>query len=128
MQAFLYLRINKSSFFLVLITLLLFACTQHKTFDKRGWQERGDLGLYPNRSAMLKALTSHYRLKGLSYKQLVDSLGESEGFSDTKANTAYYNIVTDYGKDIDPVYVKNLIITLDADSVVSSVGIEEIKH
>ena len=117
-----------SSLFLGLIIVLLTACTQQKTFDKRGWQERADLGLYPKTNNMLKDLTTRHKLKGLSYSQLVDSIGPPEGFSETKPNTAYYNIVTDYGRDIDPVYIKNLIITLNADSVVSSFGIEEIKH
>ena len=120
---------NKSSFFFLLVVILLLsACTQQKPFDKRKWQERGDLGLYPNRNSMLKDLTTHHRLKGISYKQLIDLLGEPEGFSETKPITAYYNIVTDYGMNIDPVYLKNLIINLNADSVVSSYGIEEIKH
>lgn len=121
---------NKILFFFLLVTemQLLNACTQHKTFDKTGWQQRGDLDTHPNRNAMLKDLTTHHTLKGLSYRHLVDLLGEPEGFSDVKKNTAYYNIVTDYAKDIDPVYIKNLIINLNADSIVTGFGIEQIKH
>jgi hypothetical protein len=52
----------------------------------------GDLGIYPNRDAMLKDLTTHHKLKGLSYKQLVETIGEPEGFTNTKANAVYYNI------------------------------------
>lgn len=97
-------------------------------FDKMAWNEKGDLGTYPNRKKMLKDLLNNYQLKGLTYKQLIDLLGEPETYSDEEPNTATYNIVTDYGGDIDPVYIKNLEVKFGADSIMRNVTINEIKH
>jgi hypothetical protein len=77
---------------------------------------------------MLNDLMNHHQLKGLSYKQFIELLGEPETYSDEQLNTATYNIVTDYGRDIDLVYIKNLEVKFSADSVVTDVKINEIKH
>ena len=69
-----------------------------------------------------------HQLKGLTYKQLVELLGEPEEYSDTEPNTAYYNVDTDYRHDIDPVYIKNPKVKLNGDSIVTDVNIDEIKH
>ena len=74
---------------------------------------------------MLNDLMNHHRLKGLTYKQLIDLLGEPEKYSDEAANTATYNILTDYGKDIDPVYIKNLEVKFSSDSIVTDGNINE---
>ena len=71
---------------------------------------------------------NNHRLKGLTYKQLIDLLGEPEKYKDEEPNTATYNIVTDYGGDIDPVYVKNLEVKFSTDSIVKNVSINEIKN
>jgi hypothetical protein len=104
------------------------SCNQGQKFDKAFWQQRGDLGIYPKREKMLKDLMSHHQLKGLTYKQLIDLLGEPETDSDEESNTATYNILTDYGRDIDPVYIKNLDVKFSSDSIVTDVNINEIKH
>lgn len=108
--------------------MLLSVCTPQKTFNITEWQAKGDLETYPNRKAMLNDLITHYQLKGLSYKQLIDLIGKPEDYADSKPNTLYYLIVIDYGRDIDPVYIKHLVITLGADSIVTGFKIEEIRH
>ncbi|HUC82910.1 MAG TPA: hypothetical protein VMR70_18525 [Flavisolibacter sp.] len=82
---------------LVIAVLVLFvcACKQDKKFQEEAWNEKGDLGIYPNREKMLKDLMSHHQLIGLNYKQLIKLLGEPEKFSDKEPITATYNIVTD---------------------------------
>ncbi|TDH26900.1 hypothetical protein EXU57_08830 [Segetibacter sp. 3557_3] len=99
-----------------------------KKFEKSAWNEKGDLGIYPNRDKMLKDIMNNHRLRGLTYTQLVELLGEPEDYSDVNPNTVYYNVVTEYGRDIDPVYLKNLEIGLSSDSVVIDVNIKEFKH
>lgn len=122
------IRIKNCTIWLLFVLMLPFSyCTQNKKFDKTGWQEKGDLYIYPNRNAMLQDLTANHQLKGLSYKQLIDLLGEPEAYTGTKPYTVYYNVVTDYGADIDPVYVKHLILSLSTDSTVLDFKIEEIK-
>lgn len=111
-----------------LAALSFAACTNNQQFNKTAWSERGDLGIYPNREKILNDLMNNHRLKGLTYKQLIDLLGEPEKYKDEEPNTGTYNIVTDYGGDIDPVYVKNLEVKFSTDSIVKNVSINEIKH
>ena len=97
-------------------------------FEKNGWNQKGDLNSYPNRESMLKDLTGNHKLKGIAYPKLIDLLGLPENYSDEEFNTMTYNIVTEYGNDIDPVYIKNLEIKLAKDSIVENYKIVEIKH
>jgi hypothetical protein len=113
---------------LAISLLSILSCNQNRNFDKSAWGEKGDLGIYPNRDEMLKDLMNNHQLKGLTYRQLVDLLGEPENYSDAEPNVAYYNVVTDYGRDIDPVYIKNLEVKFGCDSIVTDVNINEIKH
>lgn len=86
-------------------------------FNKATWDE-GDIGFgYPNRKYMLNDLIEHHQIKGLTYKQLVESIGEP--CIDSGSYEAYYNIELDYGWDIDPVYSKDMVIQLNRDSVVT---------
>ena len=95
------------AFLFIAITLLFYSCQVNEKFDKNEWQIE-ETGFYPNRSKMLNDLLKNHQLRGLSYKQLIDSLGNPENYSDAEPNTVYYNIVTEYGQ-IDPVYIKYLI-------------------
>lgn len=97
-------------------------------FNKTSWQQNGDLGMSPEREKMLKDLMSNHQLKELTYKQLIDLLGEPENYMDEEPTTATYNIVTNYGRDIDPVYIKNLEVKFSPDSIVIDVNINEIKN
>lgn len=108
--------------------LVILSCNQNRKFDNSAWREKGDLGTFPNREEMLKDLMNNHQLKGLTYKQLMELLGKPENDSDAEPNVACYNIVTDYGRDIDPVYIKNLQVKFNADSIVTEVAISEIKH
>ena len=120
---------NRKLFLLLVSGIVLnTACTPHKAFDEAGWKEKDDSGIYPNRNSMLKDLTTRHRLKGLSFKSLTKRLGKPEGFSETKTNTAYYNISKEFERGAEPVYIKNLLVMFDADSIISQYGIEEITH
>lgn len=77
---------------------------------------------------MLNDLIENHKLKGMQYKNLIDLLGLPENYSDQEENILIYNIVTDYGYDIDPVYIKNLEIKLAKDSIVEGYKVVEIKH
>lgn len=98
----------------------------NQTFNKAAWAD-GDQGWgYPNRKYMLNDLLKNHQIKGLTYKQLIDSIGEPH--LDSGSYEAYYNIILDYGWDIDPVYSKNLILQLNRDSVVTGFEIKEWKN
>ena len=76
---------------------------------------------------MLNDLVKNHKLQGLTYQQLIDSLGAPGNFGDND-HTVRYEIITGFKSDIDPTYGKNLNITLGPDSVVTSYKISEWKH
>ena len=84
--------------------------------------------MYPQRERMLRDIINKHQLKGLKYKQMIELLGEPENYTDEEVNTETYNIVVDYGRDIDPVYIKHLEVKFNSDSIVTDVYIKEIKH
>ena len=77
---------------------------------------------------MLDDLIKNQQLKGLTYRQLIDKIGEPEKNVTGDSNTIYYNIITDYGSDIDPIYTKTFAVKFDGDSIVTDFKINEIKH
>jgi hypothetical protein len=106
---------------------LIAGCTRYNPnirFDKKGWSQKEDWN-YPQRENMVNDLIKHHQLKGLSYKQLTDPLGEPENFPDTSG--IHYQLLMDFGDDIDPVHTKYLVFKLTKDSVVSGYRIKEWK-
>ena len=120
--------INLRLLVFIIVAAFVCSCNSDRKFDKTSWQQRDDLGMYSERKEMMKDLMNNYQLKGLTYKQLIDLLGEPESYSDGEPNIVTYNIVTDYGRDIDPVYIKNMEVKISSDSIVTDVNINEIKH
>ncbi len=117
----------KLKFILLSISFVLFSCKNDIKFEKTSWNQKDDLN-YPNREKMLEDLTKNHKLKGMSYSKLIDLLGLPENYSDEEFNTVTYNLVTEYGSDIDPVYIKNLEIKLAKDSIVENYKTVEIKN
>lgn len=76
---------------------------------------------------MINDLILNHKLVGLNKIEVIELLGEPENYSNADANSIYYNIVTDYGFDIDPVYIKNLKIEFNQSEQVLSYKIEEKK-
>jgi len=110
---------------LLIFLVLLAACHFNQRFDKLKWNTFDSM-FYPYRDAMLDDLLKHHSLKGLTYKELTTQIGEPVRSRDDKDNP-YYQIVTDYGSDIDPVYTKILTIHLSKDSIVTGYKVEEWK-
>ena len=107
--------------------LLSFAC--NTKFEKAGWMYQVDVGMYPNRKKMLNDLTKNNKLKGLTYRELIEKIGPDENYKHGNDTTCiFYSIVTDFGWDIDPVYSKSLVFKFNKDSVVVGYKIEEWKH
>jgi hypothetical protein len=95
-------------------------------FNKAAWAVRDEGFIYYNRKYMLNDLIENHQIRGLTYKQLVESIGEPR--MDSGSYEAYYNIELDYGWDIDPVYSKDLVIQLNRDSVVTGFDFKEWKN
>jgi len=111
---------------LLLFFIILFvSCNDiSQKFDKKKWDEKEDWD-YPYRDGIVNDLIKHHQLKGLSYKQLVDSIGYPENLTDTDG--VYYQVVMDFGSDIDPVHTKYLMFKLNKDSVITDFKIKEWK-
>jgi hypothetical protein len=109
------------------ITLLFIASAcnsivKNEKFDKTKWTTKDDLD-YTMRDAMLSDLISNHKLKGLTYQQLIDSLGEPANYGESK-DSVYYDIVVNYGY-LDPKSGKYLVLPLNKDSVVTGFKVVE---
>jgi hypothetical protein len=110
-----------------LASIFLASCNSNEKFDKAKWQEKGDLRIYTHRKSLLNDLTKNHKLTGLSYRQLINLIGEPEKDNDNEKDIVHYDIETDYGNDIDPIYTKTLQLKLTKDSTVESFMIKEWK-
>ena len=108
-----------------LIFLLITFSSCNRKFDKIKWREYYDPGIpNPNRSKMLDDLIRNYKLVNIKYSQLIDLLGKPDHIESSEIS---YHIVVDYGKDIDPIYTKNLDFSFKRDSIITSYKVTEWK-
>ena len=105
--------------------ILLFSCNSDIQFEKVKWLKLDDME-YPYRKSMLHDLVNNHNLKGLSYKQLTDIIGEQQKNLVGDRSEIYYPILTEYNS-IDPVHTITLIFKLDKDSIVTEYRIDEWK-
>ncbi|MBS1525435.1 MAG: hypothetical protein JST19_07290 [Bacteroidetes bacterium] len=84
-------------------------------FDKAKWDSTGDLRSYPYRQDMVNDLIIHHQIKGLTCKQLIDSLGEPENYQDA-GDSLIYDIAVNYGY-LDPKSGTYLAIGFNKDSI-----------
>jgi len=107
---------------------LLTSCdNQQMEFDKEKWNERDDI-FYANREKMVSDLMKNHLKKGMAYKEVLDLLGNSENYQNDPRNTIGYEIMVDYGWNIDPQKGKTLYIEFTNDSTVKDFKLEEWKH
>lgn len=95
-------------------------------FNKSQWDSIGDIHSHPNRENMLEDLIEHHKIKGLTYQQLIDSLGQPENYGDTK-DSIYYDIVVNYGY-LDPKSGKYLAVGFNKDSIATGFKVVEWKN
>ena len=103
------------------IALILTTSCQER-FDSEKWKIEGDLKSYPFREAMLDDIIKNKKFIGLNSIQIRESLGQPNRIED---GYIFYSITTDYGSDIDPVDTKDLILTVDKDSIIVNVRVIE---
>ena len=103
--------------------LFLSACKKQSAFDKDKWAYRGDME-FPYREEMLTDLLESHPLRGLSYSQLINTLGKPDQVGSTNYQVNY-DILTEYGSDIDPIHSKLLEISLSTDSMVTGHKVQE---
>jgi hypothetical protein len=113
-----------SIFFLILIISLLNSCVnKSQKFEKVKWNEREDM-FYLNRENMVEDLTQNHLKSGMKYEKIIFLLGKPQNLNNEEENTISYELMTDYGSDIDPVEVKTLKIKLAKDSTLMNYKIE----
>ena len=115
----------KSGLLLPLLFLGLFssACKKESAFDKDKWAYRGDME-FPYREEIITDLLENHHLKGVSYSQLMNTLGTPDQI-ELANHKVYYDILTEYGSDIDPIHNKLLEVSLSNDSIVIGYKIRE---
>ena len=109
-----------TSFFLMLISLS--SCSKKKPFDRYGWND-GDGIDFPQRYMMVDDLVANHKLKGLTYKQVINLLHYPQRNSYTDRSFSYE--ITRKMSGVDTVYAKNLVLSLSKDSVVTGVKVTE---
>ncbi len=118
---------------LLLLSLCLASCDQSKPFEKDGWQKKFD-GDYPNRDAMVQDLLDNHKLTGLTTRSITELLGEEnrtdlvERPKTERRNYMTYQVLEDFGWDIDPVHTKYLVLEFNDDSVVTNTELLEWKQ
>jgi len=84
-----------------------------------------DFDSYPYRESMLQDLVQRYQIRGLTYHQLINLLGEPEHYD--MADSIRYDIIVNYGY-LDPKSGKYLAIGLNKDSVATGFKVVEWKN
>ncbi len=110
---------------LVLLAYLLVACTRSIPFDKERWAVKDGVGGYRWRAEMLNDLETHHAMDGEHLLDVIVMLGPPDF---AEGNERFWTITIDHGMDIDPVHLKYLVLTLEADSMVASHATREIDH
>lgn len=107
--------------------LLLFNSCQRGKFDKKEWAEKDSSYTYPKRKYMLNDLLVNYQLKGKSYDQIVNLLGEP--LNPIKLDSSF---TMTYGIDLkfkDHLLIggKALTLKLNKDTIVQDYEIDDWK-
>ncbi|WP_316785316.1 hypothetical protein [Pedobacter frigiditerrae] len=109
--------------FLIVVFFIL-ACNRQIKFDKKDWATREDMFPCACREFMVEDLKKNYKLTGISEKQLIKLLGKPD-LIDTSIIS--YELIVDYGYDIDPIYIKSLDFKVDSNKNVINFEIKEWK-
>jgi hypothetical protein len=116
---------RKFIIFCIFLCFLCFSCG--RKFEKEKWNER-EGSYYAHREQMIKDLMENHLKKGMPYKEVIDLLGNDEKYQDTPPNTLVYEVMIDYGWNIDPQKGKTLYIEFTQDSTVKEFRLEKWKH
>lgn len=112
----------------IIILTTIASCGDLIKFDSKKWKIEEDLEFYPYREEMLNDIIDNKLFIGMSYTEAIDSLGKPNNYGNSDSTKLYYTIVVDYGKNIDPVYTKHLVLKMNQDSIISEMKILEFNH
>tara|TARA_Y100000034_G_scaffold132010_1_gene194011 strand:+ start:4947 stop:5345 length:399 start_codon:yes stop_codon:yes gene_type:complete len=121
------LRILDKIVILTILFLLTSCGVKQMEFEKSKWNERFD-GFYEYRENMVQDLMENHLEKGMEFKRVIELLGEPGNYQNKKENEITYEIMVDYGWNIDPMEGKELYIEFDKDSTVTNFKLKHWKH
>lgn len=114
--------------YLIAVGILLVSCKARELeFDRSKWNTVED-GFYTYREQIVNDLIHNHLKKGMSYRELIELVGNPEKNQMEEKHTVGYEIMEDYAWDIDPVETKTLIIRFTNDSLISDYEIEHWKR
>ena len=96
-------------------------------FDKSKWNETFD-GFYEYRENMVEDLMQNHLKKGMNYKTVVKLLGTPVNSKNNKTNEISYEIMVDYGWNIDPMEGDVLYLKFEKDSTLIKSRLEHWEH
>jgi outer membrane protein assembly factor BamE (lipoprotein component of BamABCDE complex) len=110
----------KKPFLKTLICLALFiivsSCSNSKKFDRQKWSY-GDGLNYPLRDNIVDNLLKTHLLKGMAYRQVIDTLGSPQNRDTLQLSYQIIDNSSEYNRK-KPIHKKNLILYFNKDSVV----------
>lgn len=112
---------------LIFLAAILATCSQQMKFEKEKWHEKNDIN-FAYREKMVNDLMANHLKKGMTYNEVMCLLGKSDNYQNKKPNTITYEIMVDYGRNIDPQKIKTLSIEYTNDSIVKNIKLIELKH
>jgi hypothetical protein len=105
--------------------LFLTSCGQNEVvFDSCKWSQKDDI-VYVYRENMVRDLMENHLEKDMTYEEVIKLLDTPEDYQNLPKNTICYEIMIDYGRNIDPQRWKNLYIEFTCDSTLFSFRLEE---
>jgi outer membrane protein assembly factor BamE (lipoprotein component of BamABCDE complex) len=105
----------------VLFDVALAGCNNASKFDREKWRY-GDGLNYPLREDMVEDLMNTYHFKGMTYRQVIDSLGRPQNRDTLQLVYQVLDNSFDYLRK-KPIRKKNLVIYFSKDSVVTKAEI-----
>ena len=109
---------------LLVLSICIAGCNRPMSFEKNGWQKKFN-GDYPDRDAMVQDLLDNHTLVGLTTRLITEFLGEEDrvelvGKPKTDGrNYMTYQVLEEFGSDIDPVHTKYLVLEYNEDSIIT---------
>ncbi len=98
--------------------VILMASCGNKKFDREKWSY-GDGLDYPMRDDIVNDLMANHHIKGLTYRQVIDSLGSPQRRDSLKFTYQIIDNSFNYNASKKPIRKKNLIVYFNKDSVVT---------
>ncbi|WP_214073260.1 hypothetical protein [Mucilaginibacter sp. dw_454] len=110
-------------FVLTTAIAVITGCGSGSKFDRQKWSY-GDGLDYPLRNDILNDLLQNHHIKGLNYRQVIDSLGSPQRRDSLKFSYQILDNSYDFARK-SPAHRKSLIVYFSKDSVVTRTEVYE---